>query len=79
LEARLENHGIVTPETYVFNDFEKAKKFIGGAGPTLVFKPSGELPPGTTYVAQAKNNKDLLRHLGKLQKLSKNAEPGSMK
>ena len=70
----LDQHKIRTPETHIFNDFDKAKEFISKTPYPLIFKPSGELPPDTTYVASAPGNEDLLFHLDKLEKMSKGAE-----
>jgi len=46
--------GIKTPPTYVFGkgEYEKAIEFVKREGKRFVYKPSGNLPVGHTYVAR---------------------------
>lgn len=44
--------GIGSPETYKFTDYSKAIEFVEGSGKPYVYKPSGNQPTSTTYVAK---------------------------
>ena len=70
----LDNHNVRTPETHVFNDFERGRTFLKNQISPFIFKPSGELLSDTTYVKSVPGNEDLLFHLDKLEKISKGAK-----
>jgi len=44
--------GINTPKTYTFNDYPTAIKFVESTNLPYVYKPSGNQPTTTTYIAQ---------------------------
>lgn len=45
-------YGINTPKTYTFNDYKMAIRFVEDTNQPYVYKPSGNQPTTTTYVAQ---------------------------
>lgn len=55
-EAFMRKHGIDTPPTEVFTDFEGAKKLIESTGKRYVFKPNGNLETDLTYVSTSAEN-----------------------
>ncbi|KKN05354.1 hypothetical protein LCGC14_1088180 [marine sediment metagenome] len=55
--------GIPVPETHVFNGFPEAIRFIESSKGAYVYKPSGNKPTHTTYVANGKEDMvGMLKH-----------------
>lgn len=61
----MNRHGIKTPQTDVFTDFEKAKEHVRKTGKRYVFKPNGNLETDLTYVSSSAD--DMLRMLPYLE------------
>ena len=55
--------GIPVPETHVFNGFPEAIRFVESSKGAYVYKPSGNKPTHTTYVANGKEDMvGMLKH-----------------
>lgn len=58
----MKEHGIKTPKSKLFTDWDKAKEFVGRTDERLVFKPSGELS-GVVPSYVAHDSVDMLKTL----------------
>ena len=46
----LGNHNVRASESHFFNDFDRDRNFLKNQISPFIFKPSRELPSGTTFV-----------------------------
>ena len=65
----MEAFGIRTPHTFAFKGIQDAAKFAVENPKRYVFKPSGSMPPGLTFVAE--DIEDLLAFLSNLKRVQK--------